>query len=592
MISHLMSGGIRSARHYGLAVLLALGLAVASGQSTAWADSTDTESSGGSLTSSSAATDTSAGGAGARPSDSSSRGASDATKSATDDANTAAGAKGTAASARDASPTRFTSPTKPKDGSTVGADRASGRDTATSSLAEEDSAPSTQTGTQGAAASPLEPPEPLRQVTTTRGALLSTSIASLPDTTAAPKAVALDTPAAPAPATWRTALVVTTPQPPGPVAPIADIVELPGRIVNAFLQLVGVTTAAGTPPSPISPAPIAELVFAVFRRLESDLGLDAPVTGMPVPPSLVYTGPLTRPTPTVEQFLNAATTSYVLGATPGGMRPFTVDGWPMASTDTFTGMSAKVWVTPQSQLIIAYSGTTGGTNLLFNPWIALSQILTDAEAGFSNTTPDAFTQAVRFAERVQTEAAAQGYTADDIFVTGHSLGGWEAQYVAQQLGFAGIGFEGPGLSSTVPGNGVDALFVNTASYGDIAAYLASDLPGLQPFAPPYVPAGGLKPHYGPIVLLGDPDANNPMINASRLWGTSVVGSLIAVVDLFGNFFANHLPAVQAYNLDVDLDPSVVPWLGQPNGPVLVGFGELTIPEFLKAASDAGILVRP
>jgi hypothetical protein len=255
-------------------------------------------------------------------------------------------------------------------------------------------------------------------------------------------------------------------------------------------------------------------------------------------------------------------------------------------------MSAQVWVTPQSQIIIAYSGTSGGTNALFNPLMAVTGVFTDFQAAFTDTTPEAFNQALRFAQRVQTEAAKQGYAADSVFVTGHSLGAWEAQYVSQQIGLAGIGFEGPGLSSTVPGNGVDALFVNTASYGDIAPYLASDLPALQPFAPPYVPAGGLKPHYGPIVLLGDPDANIPIVNASRLWGTSVAGNLIAVITLLGNFAANHLTRIQAYNLDVDLDPTITPWLGVPNGPILTGFGELTIPEFLQAASDAGILVRP
>ena len=146
-------------------------------------------------------------------------------------------------------------------------------------------------------------------------------------------------------------------------------------------------------------------------------------------------------------------------------------------------------MTPQNQIIIAYSGTTGGTNLLFNPLIAISQLLTDLQAGFTNTTPEAFTQALDFAQEVQAEAAVQGYPPGSVFVTGHSLGAWQAQYVAQQLGLSGIGFEGPGLSTTVPGNGADSLGIN-------------------------------------------------------------------------------------------------------RGPVHTGFGEMTIPEFLQAASDAGILVKP
>ena len=250
-----------------------------------------------------------------------------------------------------------------------------------------------------------------------------------------------------APAALKTAAVETTVITPSPVSPIAEVIALPGRIVNAFLQLFGITTAAGVGPSPISPAPIADLVFAVFRRLEEAVGLDSPLSGQPVPPSLTYTGPLDLDTPTVAQFLNAATTEYVLGGVPGGMTPFAVDGWPMTSLHQETGETAKVWVTPQNQIIIAYSGTTGGTNLLFNPLIAISQILTDLQAGFSNTTPKAFDQALDFAKEVQAEAAAQGYAPGDVFVTGHSLGAWEAQYVAQQLNLPGIGFEGPGLSS-------------------------------------------------------------------------------------------------------------------------------------------------
>jgi hypothetical protein len=391
--------------------------------------------------------------------------------------------------------------------------------------------------------------------------------------------------------TLNAAAVQTTAVTPGPVSPISEIAALPGRIVNAVLQVLGMTTSAGTGQSPFSPAPIADLVFAVFRRIEEVLGLHAPVV-QSIPPTMVYNGPLDVATPTVKQFLDAATTEYVLGGTPGGMVPFTVNGWPMTSLHLETGSDASVWVTPENQIIIAYSGTTGGTNLLFNPLIAVTQIITDLEAGLGNTTPLAFTQAVDFANAVKAEAAAQGYSSDDVFVTGHSLGAWQAQYVAQQIGLNGIGFEGPGLNSVVPGNGADSLFVNIATYGDIANFLASDLPGLSPIAPEYVPGGGAKPHYGPIVLLGDPSANTAMVNAANLWGKGIVGTLVSVIDLFGNFMSKHLPGVQAYHLDIDQDPGVVPWLGIKEGPVYTGFGDLSIPELLKAASDKGILVQP
>jgi hypothetical protein len=388
-----------------------------------------------------------------------------------------------------------------------------------------------------------------------------------------------------------TAAVNTAPSTPASVSPIAAILALPARIINGLLQLVGITTAAGTSPSPVTPAPLVDLLFAVFRRLEEIVGLDAP-PAQPVQASQTFTGPLTTATPTVAQFLNAAAAEYVLGGVPGGLTPFTVNGWPVTSTQEITGEAAQVWVTPQKQVIIAYQGTTGGTNLLFNPLIAVTQLLTDLQGVFTNTTPAAFVDALQFAQQVQTEAAQQGYAPGSVFVTGHSLGGWEAEYVAQNTGLGGIGFESPALSSTIAGNGANSLFVNTATYGDPAGFFGSDLPGLQPFVAPYVAGGGTKPHYGPIVLLGDPNAQTPMTNAAALWGTSIVGDLISAFFLFGNFFEYHLPGVQAYSLDVNPDPGVVPWLGVDSGPIHTGFGDLTIPEFLQATSAAGILVQP
>lgn len=384
---------------------------------------------------------------------------------------------------------------------------------------------------------------------------------------------------------------VTTPVPPKPLSPIAQVLELPGRIVNAVLQFLDLTSAAG-PRSPFNIAPINDLLFAAFREIERLVGLHRTPAVQPVLPTMTYSGPTDRPTPTVAQFLNASTAAYGWGTTPGGMVPFTVNGFQLQSTNVFSGMSGKAWVTPQGQVIIAYQGTTGGTNLLINPLITLSQIAADMQVILTGTTPLAFYDALRFARRVQEEAALQGYAAEDVFVTGHSLGGWEAQFVAQRTGLAGIGFEAPGLNTKVAGNGADTNFVNIAQYGSPAAFMATDLPGLQPFFPSYVPSGGAKPHYGPIVVIGDRAAMNPMVNASALWGKSLIGSLIFAADFLGNFFQYHLMGVQAYHLDVDPDPGVVPWLGTGQGTVHTGYGELTIQQLLQAASDDGILIRP
>jgi hypothetical protein len=136
------------------------------------------------------------------------------------------------------------------------------------------------------------------------------------------------------------------------------------------------------------------------------------------------------------------------------------------------------------------------------------------------------------------------------------------------------------------------MFVNIGTYGSSAPYMATDLPGLQPFMPPYVPGGGSKPHYGPIVMIGDPAAMTPLYNASQLWGKGPIGSVVFLVDYLMNFFQYHLPGVQTYHLGVTPDPGVVLFLGTRRGPVHTGYGTLTIPQLMKAASDDGILFEP
>jgi hypothetical protein len=528
--------GKPAARTGGLVVALGLGVAVATGHGVAWADTGAGDSASGSPSNSGAAT-TKGASAGSGPSVSSSGDATAKTTSAAHKGAKHAAGRGSAQTAEMVSSAHTAAP-----------------------------APAPVVGSSG----------PVR-------------LASSAKTDAPAVATPIAAHTAPV-ATVSTAAVTPAVVTPAAVSPIATIFALPARIVDAVLGLVGITPAAGNTPTPISPAPIVQLVFAAFREFEKVAGLDSPPAVQPTNTE-TFTGSLTTPTPTVAQLLDAATAEYVLGGTPGGLTPFTVNGFPVTSTNELTGEAAQVWVTPQNQIIVAYSGTTGGTNLLFNPLIGVTQVLTDAQAVLTRTNPAGTADALRFAQQVETEAAAQGYTPNDIFVTGHSLGAWEAEYVAQNTGLGGIGFESLGLATTVPGNGADSLFVNTSTYGDPASF-SSDLPGLQPFAPTYVPGGGIYPHYGPIVMLGDPNSQTPLTNAAQLWGTGIVGDLAFLFVGLGQLFEYHLPSDQAHNLDVNLEPGLLPGSGVYSGPVYTGFGDDTIPEFLGAASTAGILIEP
>lgn len=300
-------------------------------------------------------------------------------------------------------------------------------------------------------------------------------------------------------------------------------------------------------------------------------------------------------TPTVAQLLDAANAEYVVGGVPNGMTAFKVNGQPVTYTNESDGTSAQVWVTPQQQIIIAYQGTSGGEYVFINPMIFASQLVTDLQAFLTNSTPQAFKNALSFANNVLTWAGQQGYSPANVFVTGHSLGGWEAEYVAQHAGLGGIGFEAPCLRTTVAGNGANSNFFNTATYGSPVGSFGSDIQGDQPFSPPYVAGGGACPHYGSIVMLGTPGNQNQLSNEVANWGSwniflqaAALGNILALVVEY------HLPGVQAYNLNVSLNPSWEPFdeIGNMSGPVYTGAGNYTIPQALQAASAAGILIQP
>jgi hypothetical protein len=577
-------------------VAVSVGIAVATGHGVAWAEPDHGETSGSSTTSS-----TDAGTGGGKPTD-----ADSGSQQANPD--TAAAPKKPVKHPN--SSTTHQDSTKPDGGSTAADTTATQSPTsdggnvpppstdpsptpeqASTAPSGQSSRPAKPTAKRQADANPPADESPTQARTTARSTTSPKTPAAEPATTEPAATTSTPTATIKAAAVVASApTITTTPAPVAPLSPIAELVALPGRIVDTLLQALDLTVAAGGPKSPFDFTPIDEMLFAAFRRVEGALGLAKTPSAQPVATE-TYTGPTTAVTPTVTQFLNGSAAEYVLGGTPGGLQPLTVDGLPVTSTNVLTGEAAQAWVTPQKQIIIAYQGTTGGTNLLFNPLIAISQILTDAQVILTNTTPLAFTDALAFEQRVQSAAVAQGYAPSDIFLTGHSLGGWEAEYVAQQTGLGGIGFESPGINTVVPGNGAGSGFVNVETYGDTAAYSATDLPGLQPFLPAYVPGGGIKPHYGSIVMIGDPDAVNPLINASALLNTSLIGDVIFAVDVLGNFFEHHLPGMQAYNLGISPDPGVVPWLGSTMGPVL-DWGDLTISQLQQAASLAGTLITP
>ena len=301
-------------------------------------------------------------------------------------------------------------------------------------------------------------------------------------------------------------------------------------------------------------------------------------------------------TPTVAEFLNAANCEYLVNAVPAGMHAFTQNGTAVTFTDNEDGVVASVFVTSENQVLIAYQGTTGGLNFSLDPIAAASQVITDIGIFLDDTskglTPGAYSVALNFAKSVVTLAAAQGYTASNVFVTGHSLGGIEAQYVAQQTGLSGMSFEATGLATHAAAGATGSNFVNLVTDGDPVGNFASDIQGEQPFAPAFVSQGGKAPHYGPIVTLGSAtDQERLSLTVANLDDPLDDPSIL--LNLYDMVLEFHLIGVQAHDTGVTLNPSSAQedGMGNLNGPVFA-IAALDIPGLIQQATTAGKLIAP
>lgn len=297
-------------------------------------------------------------------------------------------------------------------------------------------------------------------------------------------------------------------------------------------------------------------------------------------------------TPTVSEFLNGAISEYVLGGTPDGMRPFLVDGHPLTLHNALNGAVAHTWITAENQILITYAGTTRGGNLLIDPLATTGGLLSDLQI-LGQQVSSAQRQSLDFAHQVIEAAAKQGYGTQDIFVTGHSLGGISAEYVAQQTGLGGISFEASGIPRDVHAAGQGDNFVNVVTLGDPVANYSSDIRGEQPFAPTFVSqaeGGGSLPHYGSLFLIGAQSDQHDLAQAAAKVGQlfsgdnggqvnplgaalhplSVAAGIAEAARLVAEF---HLPAAEYTNLGVTptggfLD-TLPAHIGTAHGPVLM-----------------------
>ena len=203
------------------------------------------------------------------------------------------------------------------------------------------------------------------------------------------------------------------------------------------------------------------------------------------------------PSPTTEEYLHASQSIYYPDhpemAAQAGLRLFTGrSGEPM--TVSRKGTLGAAYLDRDNNVVIAYQGTNSS-----RPFSASTREEVRADGQILNgMRPPELREALGFADKVIREAGRQGIGISRIFVTGHSLGGAEAEYVAQQARLAGESFGAPGLPSYRGDKTAGTpSFTNHVAHGDPVGNFASDTLE-RPVA------GEAASHYGDVHMVGPP----------------------------------------------------------------------------------------
>ena len=183
--------------------------------------------------------------------------------------------------------------------------------------------------------------------------------------------------------------------------------------------------------------------------------------------------------PTTADYLNLSQVVYTTGGIPVAPPGWTLmtqsNGTPLFESISSSGMQAAAFKnTTTGEIVIAYEGTNL-SNETSNQSMLTGQLSADS-AIVDGTPPQANLDALSFAARVADAAGGS-----PVYVTGHSLGGEEAEYVQNAANAAnspfsvggGTVFGAPGVPQLVA-NGNSPNFTSYIDYGDaVGNYVAS-----------------------------------------------------------------------------------------------------------------------
>ena len=201
-------------------------------------------------------------------------------------------------------------------------------------------------------------------------------------------------------------------------------------------------------------------------------------------------------TPSITLLENAANATFWSSTltTAFGLSQMTSSAGKPLEVETANGCTAAAFTDGAGHVIVAFQGTT-----------TAQQSLADVElmGGTSGSQIPAFQDALAFTKSVEQAAAAKGIAASNVYVTGHSLGGTLAEYVALQTGLGGASFAGSGVPGYQAAKTVPSNFVSFVAHGDAFANWSTD--GSEHVL---LGKGIHEDHYGQMVFLGPSSADS------------------------------------------------------------------------------------
>jgi Ca2+-binding RTX toxin-like protein len=265
----------------------------------------------------------------------------------------------------------------------------------------------------------------------------------------------------------------------------------------------------------------------------------------------------TQGSPSVTQYLIASDWAYEQvgsqepgfpAATPinlpSGYSYLMDDGSPVILYNQDTGFYGAALVASTGQVVITFEGTNLTTG---NQTFTKAQLLDDSLITLGQDAPS-YATALAFTKEALSAAATDGYATSDVFVTGHSLGGAEGEFVAATTGLSGATFGAPGIpSADVPATSTSSM-VDYVETGDpIGNYAMGGFEDVLLASPDIV-------HFGNTSFTGAESVGGALSDAANALAKAPIGSVAALLASIRYALFTPFHFLNSYSLDLTGQP--------------------------------------